>query len=398
MVSDALKVALINVGLGMLLNFMANYVAWCTTGIRALRIWALSCLLTLVALGFTVVAQRTQHPLAILLSNAFYYWSFVLVPAGLFSYRARPFSYALHAVIVAVAILALWGSLWLQQSYSFAFRTGVGSLLFASYCLYTVYLVTRTTRARPLIVAFAIVGWGGLGLVNLIRLVLVVLGLGIDNSQPFEGLTYMLALVFGPSCVTGGYIALILIIIQRLIDEKNTSLRSARQLTARYRQLSDHDPLTQALNRRKFMDTLEARLLQARKTRAALSILMIDLDHFKRINDTHGHPMGDAILMHAVKVWSGLLRIPDVLGRMGGEEFAVILPKTHLEQAAQIAERLRAGLKRKNADLAETITASFGVAEARPHQGSDDLLRRADHAMYRAKNGGRDRVVLSDTD
>lgn len=151
-----------------------------------------------------------------------------------------------------------------------------------------------------------------------------------------------------------------------------------------------HDPLTRALNRRAFALLAEKQMAQAARTGRPLAVLMMDLDHFKRINDTLGHSGGDATLCRFVAVAGDVLRAEDVLCRFGGEEFVALLPHAEAAQAVAAAERLRLAF------AATGATVSIGVASLRPGEDLEDLLRRADAALYDAKRAGRDRTHLSE--
>lgn len=151
-----------------------------------------------------------------------------------------------------------------------------------------------------------------------------------------------------------------------------------------------HDPLTRALNRRAFALLAEKQVAQAARTGRPLAVLMMDLDHFKRINDTLGHSGGDATLCRFVAVAGDVLRAEDVLCRFGGEEFVALLPHAEAAQAVAAAERLRLAF------AATGATVSIGVASLRPGEDLEDLLRRADAALYDAKRAGRDRTHLSE--
>lgn len=151
-----------------------------------------------------------------------------------------------------------------------------------------------------------------------------------------------------------------------------------------------HDPLTGALNRRAFALLAEKQMAQAARTGRPLAVLMMDLDHFKRINDTLGHSGGDATLCRFVAVAGDVLRAEDVLCRFGGEEFVALLPHAEAAQAVAAAERLRLAFSATGA------TVSIGVASLRPGEDLEDLLRRADAALYDAKRAGRDRTHLSE--
>jgi diguanylate cyclase (GGDEF)-like protein len=168
------------------------------------------------------------------------------------------------------------------------------------------------------------------------------------------------------------------------------------ELIARARHAADHDHLTGARSRRAFFD-LAARE-QARSLRHAspLSLLLFDVDHFKRINDTHGHAAGDRVLADIVGATSAVLRNIDTVGRLGGEEFAVLLPDTAAGTALLVAERLRHALD-VPADAAGAgkigYTVSIGVATLQAGESIDAMLSRADAALYAAKAGGRNAVV-----
>lgn len=160
---------------------------------------------------------------------------------------------------------------------------------------------------------------------------------------------------------------------------------------------AEHDPLTDALNRRALNENLVAEICRSRRFGHKLSIVMFDLDHFKRFNDEHGHAAGDHVLKSVASTIRGLMRANDALYRYGGEEFLLLLPETPLEGALVFAEKARASIESMALDYEgeslTLITASFGVA-CYPDHGDDGMLaiRAADAALYRAKGDGRNRV------
>jgi diguanylate cyclase (GGDEF)-like protein len=168
-----------------------------------------------------------------------------------------------------------------------------------------------------------------------------------------------------------------------------------------YEKLASTDSLTGLTNRRRFMELAAQELLRARRYGSSLALILIDLDHFKRINDEHGHLVGDQALVHAAKVLASSVRDVDFIARHGGEEFAVLLPMTDADGAAEVAERCT----RRLADTPLIVdglgpirvTASMGVASCAGGRCGDldDLLRVADAALYRAKEAGRDRVEMA---
>lgn len=173
------------------------------------------------------------------------------------------------------------------------------------------------------------------------------------------------------------------------------------RLIGRIEHLTRSDALTGCFNRRALNSEL-AELQRLRERGHPHALVMVDIDHFKRINDTHGHAAGDAALRHCVAVLSGCLRDIDRFGRLGGEEFCALLPHTSLDDAARVAERMRAALAARplvwhGREIA--ITASFGVAAGQPDDPLGELgLALADREVYRAKAAGRDLVCTTPTE
>jgi len=157
-------------------------------------------------------------------------------------------------------------------------------------------------------------------------------------------------------------------------------------------QLAIRDKLTGLYNRRKLDESFAVEVSRAERYERPLSVIMLDIDHFKNINDTHGHPVGDAVLVETAERLLAALRTSDIPGRWGGEEFLIICPETNLDTAAQLAERLRHDYEACDFPVAGGLTASFGVAAHCKDRRAEDILLLADEALYRAKNTGRNRV------
>jgi diguanylate cyclase (GGDEF)-like protein/PAS domain S-box-containing protein len=158
------------------------------------------------------------------------------------------------------------------------------------------------------------------------------------------------------------------------------------------------DALTNAGNRRYFDQILERELSRSRRSHAPLALAVLDLDHFKSINDAWGHPAGDRVLVTFVKAVQEAVRNYDYVARIGGEEFAVVLPGSARSDALVVADRICASVRSTNffvtEDHAIRVTCSAGLTSAATSDdNSESLMRRADHALYLAKSGGRDRVV-----
>lgn len=197
-------------------------------------------------------------------------------------------------------------------------------------------------------------------------------------------------IVFAAVLLVSGYI-----VFQGIMFEKERN-----RMEHKLRQLASTDPLTGALNRRHFWHTAGMELHRHQRYFRELAMLVMDIDHFKRINDTFGHPAGDKVLRELVKSCVKNLRESDIFGRIGGEKFAVLLVETQAEAAVEVADRLRQRLSAiqtiVDGGITINCTVSIGIAHARREDESlDDLIKRADAALYEAKNKGRNRVETS---
>jgi diguanylate cyclase (GGDEF)-like protein len=181
-----------------------------------------------------------------------------------------------------------------------------------------------------------------------------------------------------------------------LANQAGVAIENAR-LHLQVEQQAITDPLTGLANRRQFFDTLEREFERAQRFGTPLSLIMLDIDNFKQMNDVRGHLAGDAVLHGTAGTIEGLIREIDLAARYGGEEFGVLLPQTNLEGAKNLAERLREAVALRvvsfGDDQINGVTASFGVASG-PRTNADhlDLVARADAALYRAKRAGKNRV------
>ena len=193
--------------------------------------------------------------------------------------------------------------------------------------------------------------------------------------------------------------------IQQLVNQTATTINRANI----YGEILKHatlDALTGFYNRRQLEERIKQEVSSAVRQKTPLCAIMTDIDHFKQVNDTYGHAVGDEVLRTVAKTIRAQLREYDIAGRYGGEEFAILLPFTRLEEAKMVAERLRSSVEKRIVDIsrinaeAETksinVTISLGVYEFNPRDKDGDLLKKADKALYTAKETGRNRVVISE--
>ena len=178
------------------------------------------------------------------------------------------------------------------------------------------------------------------------------------------------------------------------LEEANKSLEEkVKQRTQELERQANTDTVTGIASRFAIMDRLSRSYLAYQRYHRAFSILMIDVDHFKNINDNHGHQTGDKVLHELAMCIASNIRQPDSVGRYGGEEFLVILPETPAAQAHELADRIRIAVEEMTLTNNITITCSIGVATISANISDDALVSRADKALYKAKNAGRNQVV-----
>jgi diguanylate cyclase (GGDEF)-like protein len=175
----------------------------------------------------------------------------------------------------------------------------------------------------------------------------------------------------------------------------NSSLDELEKMTSsaeHFSKLSMTDNLTQLYNRVKLHQDLDSEIKRMNRTHSHLSLIMFDIDHFKKINDTHGHDVGDITLQDLANIVKSSIRETDILARWGGEEFMILLPDTSLDSAKDVASKIRANINAYRFETIGSLTCSFGVSEYKYIDTKETLLKRVDQALYSAKENGRDRV------
>ncbi|WP_158815852.1 GGDEF domain-containing protein [Methylocapsa sp. S129] len=198
--------------------------------------------------------------------------------------------------------------------------------------------------------------------------------------------------------------------MRRETGELSTSLEKSRSQVAALRSklveaqaIGMRDSLTSLSNRRAFDSNLTKEIAQARAQGTEMCLMMGDLDHFKKVNDNYGHPFGDRVLKYFAELLLKHIKDGDIAARLGGEEFAVILPQTTLESATRLTDQIRGRLEAQqwmnaqSGQLFSKITASFGIVRLSEKDDSETLVKRADTMLYEAKRTGRNRIIIEDT-
>ena len=184
--------------------------------------------------------------------------------------------------------------------------------------------------------------------------------------------------------------------LELTIAELKMENTERQQAIKELEELSVTDPLTSIYNRRKFNELLTREVERSKRYKTGLSIIMCDIDHFKKINDTFGHDVGD----NALKVFSNKIneniREVDMFARWGGEEFMILMPNVNVDNASSVAEKLRKIIEATEIKTIESFTASFGVTHLNEDDTTESFIKRVDDAMYKAKNSGRNKVERLD--
>ncbi|MDD2566774.1 MAG: diguanylate cyclase, partial [Thiovulaceae bacterium] len=181
------------------------------------------------------------------------------------------------------------------------------------------------------------------------------------------------------------------------ISGKKTGYISTREDVTdkqKLRFISEHDQLTKAFNRRSFESKLEQMLEDALKHNKTFGVVMFDIDHFKKVNDTYGHQAGDDVLVKVSRIARETLREEDFFARWGGEEFMLILKNSKIEELTFVVAKIQEHLKSADFTPVPRITSSFGITLYKPEDTKESILKRVDEALYRAKELGRDRYEI----
>ncbi len=346
--------------------------------------WAIGSLM--FAIGLFLFALRNQAPAVLteIVSNLFLLPGLMLFNFGIVKASGRKPSLVLGLAFCTLAIGALAWFIFGSQNYPAAVLTQ--NLVFLTFDLYTAYacLKARTTEGNH---TFRILGF-----------LFIVLGLAC--SWRVAGGVFDLTFSFSPTLPRLFWIATSLIIFPMItvLLTLHTSQRLQEEIHAQAR----HDTLTDAYNRRAFTEFADKEWSRSVRHGYPLSILSIDIDHFKSFNDQHGHQTGDMALVQVSKSAQAALRSDDVWCRYGGEEFIALLPNTTIDQAMAVAERLRLSVESTTISSPSdslSVSVSIGVAErSSNHSSLSEVLALSDAALYKAKAAGRNRVVAADSE
>jgi diguanylate cyclase (GGDEF)-like protein len=347
--------------------------------VQGLGRWAHG-LLALVGAAILFMLRGTlPPPLALMAANLLLFWGIGLSMIGTQEFFGQPPSWrTFHAIWIAGFVAIGW---WLLAVPHFSARVAAFSFLVVYFYAVQVVLAWRHGTRH-----FSTYFFAALMTIQ----ILVVLGRGVAALLSGARTVDLMR----DSALANLYLAVANFMVLMLTVAFMTM--ATRRLQTILERRSTHDPLTGVLNRRGFAVLYERVRVQLRRSERPLTLMSIDLDFFKTVNDRHGHMMGDRVLVHVARVISQSLRESDDVARFGGEEFVVLLPEAELPSALQVAERIRAALRTCPDHALPVCTVSIGIGTQRSGRETlDSLLARTDAALYRAKQLGRDRVEVA---
>lgn len=348
--------------------------------IKGLREWAVAVVLIGFSAGLGALRGLLPDAISIIAASAMLLFGQFLLVAGLQRYSGRePLWRPTLDGIGAVMILVLWLT---YGSHNYPGRLFVMALAHIAFFSFAAYLAWR---AEP----------QGFGSRFLATVFLLGVSVAIWRIATLPIASQEAEDIFDHSLVQQIYLGMFSLGVLGL--SIGFILLANERLRVELEFMATRDPMTGALNRRAFFSRAEVEWARTLRSRRPLAVIVSDIDFFKKVNDTYGHHVGDLVIKDFSHRTSGMLRVPDILARFGGEEFVILLPETGLAEARKVAERIRKEIEtRRNKEL-PPYTVSLGVSVAQGESGQaadiEALLAEADAALYRAKQGGRNRVV-----
>ena len=353
----------------VLLLMRRNYPSW----IRGLGAWALAPVLWLAATVLFGARDSVPPWVGLVVANLLLMLGTVTFYMGTRRFMGQPLTWRLWSgVIAGTMLMIIVFSYWMPN---YTVRVGCFAIVMGVlYAAQLRFMLRHGERSFPVRMTEVVLG--------LHMVVLAMRGVSIFTGHAGTGL-------LEPSLFQTLYVGAYALTV--LMLSIGAVLMATDRLRTELEHLATHDSLTQCLNRRAMLQCCTDELERAQRYGHGLSIMMLDLDHFKTVNDTHGHQHGDAVLVHFADRVRQVLRRADKLGRYGGEEFLVLLPNTAATEAHHVAQRIHTTLATGHR---LDCQVSIGLASwAGPHDTLDAMLSRADAALYRAKKQGRNQTV-----
>lgn len=348
--------------------------------IEGLHDWAKAVVLMSFASGLVSLRSFIPDAASIVLANALFMLGELLLVFGLLRYTGRKPQWrpALDA-IVGVLLLLIWLTYGSHSYQGRIFLVTLTNIVFFSLGAWLAWQAKPAGFGQRFLTSALVLGAG------IAAWRLVTLSMNVNEADDVFDRSLIQQVYLGVFSlgILGLSIGFILIANERLREELEF--------------LATRDPMTGALNRRAFFARADVEWARSARSQRPLSVIAADIDFFKKVNDSFGHHVGDLVIKDYALRAGHMLRLPDILARFGGEEFVILLPETGLKEACQVAERIRREVEKRQDKALPPYTVSLGVAVANAGHGDfsdlQALLAHADAALYKAKQGGRNRVA-----
>ena len=356
---------------------------------------------TLQFFGMLMFSLRgvVPEPIAILLGVPATLIGVLLLYAGLCAYLGETWPQRQNLYLITVLIGIHVYFQWVQPSLQIRglnFAAGL-LLIFSQIAWLLLRRIAIPLRANASVLGWIMVAYCAVSLVR------IPIALFVESPETFYAPGQYLSWLFlvYQMLGIGMAFALLLLVNNRLLTDLESDIAIRQQvenalhtLNAELKNQATTDQLTKIANRRHLTSVLDHEVERMKRYGVQLAVIMMDIDHFKSINDRFSHQAGDSVLVGIGAILAGHIRAVDTAGRWGGEEFMIVCPETDATGAAQLAELLRQLIEAQDFALPDRVTASFGVAAGRPGMTAEDLLKEADEALYHAKATNRNRVVI----
>ena len=351
--------------------------------VKGFKTWGFALLAGTFAAVLLAARDIIPDLLSVVLGNGLLGVSLALTVAAVSMFFDRPVPWKpLSACVIFIVFGMLYSFTPGQVEQTRTITASSGNLVLIGMLSWAAFK-GRSTRKYEFGIYFTSACAGATALVSLARLITLLMGDGeydgLLAESPMQRI-YLASYSFNVLLVSVGF-----------------SIMGHEKLVEDYQALASHDELTGLYNRRRLTEAAEQEVQRAQRYERDISLILIDIDSFKAINDTYGHQAGDKVIKDIAEVIRQNFRETDLYGRYGGEEFIVLLPETQLPDAAALSERMRGVLIQRAVTFENkkiTYTASFGVTHGQPGMPLDQLVGQADKALYHAKHSGRNRVEL----
>jgi len=352
-------------------------------------------------IGALLITSRDYLPRIIvtIMGDSIYLLGGIFVWQGARSFQGLPFP--LTNVLLSLLLFACLFTYYTYIDFDTGMRIIVTSLFVIIYSMLTVIDLLKPVHINSPAIEHKYTAASLLFFVffTLLQIVIVLIEkadsdlINTDWLQQISVLSFMLYSV----AFSLGFLWLLQCHLENRFVERADALQQANSLTEQLRQQAEnaalHDPLTLAGNRRKFENNANLERDRHLRHNHSLCLAFVDIDHFKAINDKHGHDIGDQVLQSLVTYFTDIIRNIDMVYRWGGEEFIILLPETELNEALLVCERIRAHIQTTMKVEQDSITVSIGVSQLREQESIKTLVKRADKLLYAAKNRGRNCVM-----